>query len=209
MTNTRQARFLYDDYSTHQPVLYEVLLRTQGSVIEFGCGAGSTKLLHHFCEKYDRHLLSIDDDEEWLHKFRGFETPKHEFIYVKDWRVFLSSAGRRAWQYCDLAFVDNEPWAVRHWIIQAIRNTAKFVVLHDCDYFPGNDIFGKNIKQIDGIENKGLRTYDDIFKYYKEFFPLEPWPFPQTGPPTLLASNFEDCSWDINYEKYKNVELFF
>ncbi len=204
-----EARFVSDPYSTHQPVLYEALLRTNGAVIEFGCGEGSTKFLHLFCEKYERHLFSVDDDEEWLNKFRGFATPKHEFILVKDWRTFLSNPGRRVWQYCDVAFVDNEPWVVRHWTVQALRLTAKFVILHDCDYFPGNGIFGKNIRQIDGPLNVGERTYDDVFRYYKEFFPLDPWPYPGTGPPTLLGSNFEDCNWGINFAEYKDIELLF
>jgi len=205
----QKACFTYNPYGTHQPVLYEALLRTSGSVIEFGCGASSTRLLHEYCEKYKRHLFSIDDDKEWLDKFRGFATPRHEFIYVEDWRVFLSNSGRKAWQYCDIAFVDSEPWTVRHWAIQAVKQTAKYIILHDCDYFPGIGMFGKNVKQLDGSQNRGLRTYDDIFKYYKEFFPLDPWPYPPTGPPTLLASNFEDCSWEINFEKYTDTELFF
>lgn len=198
-----KARHTYSEYCTHQPVLYEALLRTSGPVVEFGCGYGSTMLMHQFCAKHDRQLYTLESDREWLAKFIEYATPQHSFIYVDDWSNALVDVRDEPWAHCDVALVDQHPWEARHLTIQAIKDTTKFIALHDCDYFPGNGIFGKSLKKLNGSKDRGLRTYDDIFKYYKEFFPLEPWPYPPTGPPTLLASNFESCDWDVDFKKYE------
>lgn len=198
-----KARHTYDPYSTHQPVLYEALLKTKGSVAEFGCGYGSTALLHRFCAKHNRQLFSLESNREWLAKFIEYATAQHEFIFVDDWGNALVDVRDEPWAYCDVALIDQDPWVARHWTIQAIKDTTKFIVLHDCDYFPEHGIFGKSLGKLNGSKDRGLRTYDDVFEYYKEFFPLEPWPYTPTGPPTLLASNFENCGWEMDFKKYE------
>ena len=199
-----KPRFLHDPFATHQPVLYEAVLCTTGPVIEFGCGHGSTPMLHHLCTRQNRKLLTLDTDKEWLDKFTGYATPQHAFIHVDNWDAALIGDDRVV-EPCDVAFVDQAPFEARYYTILAIRNTAKFIVLHDCDYFPDREMLGTTQVAICHAEQKGSRTYH--FKHYKEFFPLEPWPHPYTGPPTLLASNFESCDWDIDFEKYREEEL--
>ena len=198
-----------DAYSTHQPVLYEAISRTTGPVIEFGCGPGSTPLLHQYCADHDRDLLTLESDLEWYGMFIKYATPKHRLIYVSDWSTVLVGGMLTIlademliavpW---DVAFIDQAPFEARYATILALKDVAKFIVLHDCDYFPEHGIFGKNVRGLNGAQDRGLRTYDDTFRYYKEFFPPEPWPYARTGPPTLLASNFESCDWDIDFESY-------
>ncbi len=200
------ARFIYDPYSTHQPILYEALLRTSGTVVEFGCGEGSTKLLHRFCGEQNRQLFSFDNNRAWLNKYLGYTSPLHKFAFVENIDRFLAKTKYEAWRHCDVLLVDQSPMENRYEVIQALKSTAKFIVLHDCDFFPGCNIFGQNIAQLDGARQIGCRTYD-IFKYWKEFFPLEPWPHAQSGPPTLLASDFESCDWDIDFRDYETLEL--
>jgi len=200
-----KARHTYDSYSTHQPVLYEALLRTSGPVIEFGCGLGSTPLLHTFCARQCRELVSLESDEEWLGRFAEYVAPWHMFVHVDNWDNVLMSDEIVTSHY-SLALVDQSPWEARHTTILALRDVVKFIVLHDCDYFPEHRMFGESLRALNGPDDRGLRTYDDIFEHYKEFFPLEPWPYPRTGPPTLLGSNFEDCDWDVDFVKYELVE---
>lgn len=211
MTSQQKARYTYDSNGTHQPVLYEALLRTSGLALEFGCGHNSTKLMHRFCAEHDRPLISFEDEWEWLDKFIHLATPQHEFIFVEDWSELLVDVGKQPWMYCDVALIDQTgaPFTPRHWAVQLLKDTAKFIVLHDCDYFPEHNHFGKSLARLNGPQDRGERTYDDVFKHYREFFPLEPWLFPRTGPPTLLGSNFESCDWDVDYSKYENVELLF
>lgn len=54
-------RFFLDDWSTHQPVLYAIAMSTTGPIIEFGCGNGSTDLLHEICEKEGRTLITLEE----------------------------------------------------------------------------------------------------------------------------------------------------
>jgi len=183
-----KARFLHDPYGTHQPVLYEAVMRTSGPVVEFGIGYNSTPWLHKLCD--GRKLLSAETDIRWLLAFLHFASPgQHRFVLVKNLDALLRDIMAVPWS---VAFVDQGAWDDRVATVMALKDKARFIVLHDCDYFVTHS----------------LLEFDELFKYHKEFLPLEPWPYPRTGPPTLLASNFEDCDWDIDYEKYKGMECF-
>lgn len=202
-----KARHLYDEYATHQPVLYSALKRTGGPVIEFGCGYGSTPLLHNYCEIRKRELLSLDTDKDWIEQFADYASQWHTLAHVKGWEQVLSDdriVGRR-WA---VALVDQAPWEARHLTLMAIRYTARFIVLHDCDYYPEHELFGVQIAPLGGTANRGERTYDDMFKYWKEHFPLDPWPYERTGPPTLIGSNFEPCDWPVDFGAYPYEESF-
>lgn len=185
-----RARFVYDAYSTHQPVLYEAVVRTSGPVVEFGCGLGSTPLLYNLCAGH-RRLFTLDSNPDWLNKFACLASPWHRFVWVLDWDAILhvDYIALVSW---GVAFIDHSPWEARVTAVMALKDKARFIVLHDCDYFVTHDML----------------DFDELFKYHKVFPPLEPWPAP-TGPPTLLASNFEDCNWDIDYSKYTGKEEMF
>jgi len=199
------ARHLHDPYATHQPVLYVALLRTEGPVIEFGCGYGSTPLLHRVCKRHGRKLTTLENNRDWLDRFSEYATDWHQFVHATDWQTVLADI---VGQPYGLAFVDQAPFEARHATILTVKDTARFVVLHDCDYFPEHGLFGKPLAWINGTRDRGHRIYDDVFKHWQEFFPLEPWPYPPSGPPTLLASNFEPCDWEIDFEKFRHEDDF-
>lgn len=203
----KTPRFVWDWFSSHQPILYEALRRTSGMVVDFGCGEGSTELLHELCKPTERHLITFDNDMKYLSRYEHLKTSWHEIIFVEDWVTLLLTHEEKPWLNCDVALVDQMPWEARTLTVQVIKDHAKFVLVHDVDYFPGHGIFGYNRDPIDGAKHIGLRTYEDTFKYWKEFFPLEPWPYEPSGPPTLLGSNFLECDWDVDYEKYVENEL--
>ncbi len=200
----RKARHIYDGFSSHQPVLYEAVKRTEGAVLELGCGYGSTPMLHELCKKEGRKLLSLESNEEWLQQFSEYETSWHRFTHVTDWDTTLD---RISTEEYDVVFVDQDPYEARVSAIKVFKDKAKFIVLHDCHWFPEGGFFGKSIRKFGGPEDIGRRTYDDLFEYSKEFCPPGAYgrQYSEWGP-TLLASNFESCNWDIDYGDYELAE---
>ena len=205
-------RFFYDDWSTHQPVLHAVAISTEGSIIEFGCGYGSTDLLHEICERDGRLLITVEDNQDWLNKFatkyKGSEW--HKFFYVpgknqgdledpSHWIKFLNEAECLKDVSFDVCFIDQSPWLARYETLKKMKDMARFVIVHDVDYFPENGIFGTVIKSIKN-RMEGEFSFDDVFTHFRVYFPNHPWPA-DTGPPTLLGSNFDANFPPVDYSK--------
>jgi len=85
-----------DLWSTHLPVLVAVVAKTQGPVLELGCGHYSTRVLHALCgaqgrsgassepprEAQGRQLLTLDTNPGWLARFKDLESPIHRVVYT-------------------------------------------------------------------------------------------------------------------------------
>ena len=191
-----------NQFATHQPVLCTAIQLSQGPVAEFGCGYGSTPLLHAFCAARGRSVVTFESNMEWLEKIRPpYESDFHWFIPVTDWQTILQNPVVRntAW---GLIFVDQAPFEARLWTIKALRELPAYFVVHDCDYFPEHRLFGTAHRKLAGPDDLGLRTYEDVFTSSREYFPLHPWPYAPTGPPTLLGSNHFDCNIEIDFERF-------
>jgi len=211
-----------DPYVTHQPVLYEIAIKTTGPIIEFGTGYGSTDLLHEICKKNGRLLISVDDDQDWLQKFSkkylgdGYNEDNsgwHKFFYIPKvntndrqncdhWIAFLDNNELLKETHFDLCFVDQSPWQARLETVKRFRSKSKYVILHDCDYFPEHGFAGKTIQHAD-YNNRipGIYIFDDIISFSKLYYPLRPWPL-FSGAPTLLGSDYVSDFPEINYENY-------
>lgn len=199
-------------YCTHHPILFEVVSLTTGPIIEFGCGYGSTDFLHEMCKENKRVLISLDDDldriKRFKEKYQG-DSEWHKIIFVpgkpddiespEHWVKFLYEFLRNT--TFDLCVIDQHPWLGRYETLQFMKDKAKFIVLHDCDYFPRNGIFGRVIRPTIHFYAPGVFDFSDVFKWYKVYFPLYPWPG-ESGPPTLLGSNFEENLPDVDYYNY-------
>ena len=212
-------RFSWDCWSTHQPVLYAVAASTKGPIIEFGCGYGSTDLLHEICERNGRILITLEDDLTWMEKFaskyegRGYNKENsgwHKFFYVpgknqKDhenpahWVKFLNEFKLLDELNFDVCFIDQSPWLARYETLKKMKDKARFVIVHDVDFFPTRNIFGKVIKPIRN-RTEGEFDFSDVFSSFKVYFPKQPWPG-DTGPPTLLGSNFDSDFPLVDYSE--------
>jgi hypothetical protein len=197
-----------DLYCTHQPVLMEALKLSTGNVLELGCGFGSTELIHRYCKKHNRNVYTLESDLNWMVKLNQYKDKNHEFTYVNDWKSAIEKVANIEW---GLVFIDQGPcsvmgsWLARTLSFKTFREKADYLVLHDCDYFPENDLLGKCIRAKDpqkSLYDTGERCWDNEIKYWKEYQPRKMLCWTGTiftGPPTLLASNKHKIDTEVDF----------
>jgi hypothetical protein len=170
-----------DCYATHQLVLSEVLKRVTKPILELGAGDYSTPLIH----AHGGTILTVDDSKEWTRKYDNLKTKDHKFFCFDE--IQIRKFYEKDEQDWGLVFIDNGTWAARNEAVKKYKDTADYLILHDCDYYPKMSTFGKEIRPMNfRARDMGLRTYDDIFKYWIEFF-VQGWK--TQSPPTLVGSN--------------------
>lgn len=185
-------------FATHQPVLVDIYrkLSKEGAILELGSGLGSTELLHRLCLKDNRKLITVDDSAEWLSKYNEtFCSKNHSYIECRLDKI-IDNKDIVDNEY-ELVFIDQGEWLSRFETLKYFKDKARFIILHDSDYYPTKGVFGTCIKPLVPFEEPGIYDYSDQFKYFKEFWPIKPWPA-ESGAPTLLASNFESVDFDID-----------
>lgn len=190
-----------NDFYTHQPVLIQALKISTGDVLELGCGEGSTELIHRYCAKHNRNVVTVEDDSEWISRYRDrFTTDNHKFVHTNNWVESLDLFSKTHW---GLVFIDQQGWHNRVSSFRIMRDNADYIILHDCDYFPENGLMGFVVKPYSlSPYSVGERNWSDEIKYYKEFHPNKPlcWTGTKlTGPPTLLASNRHPCNISVDF----------
>ena len=134
-----------DPYATHQPVLFEVIKRTSGPILELGAGEHSTRQIHELAQ--GRKITTVDDDLEWLEKYLDLKSDSHNFILLSDFR------SSEKW---DVVFIDLHTWEQR---LPAIYDyiDSDYVVIHDADY-----MFAANILS----EAELKKLYKFTFEYF-------------------------------------------
>ena len=183
-----------DNYGSHRLVLAEVLKRTTKPILELGAGDFSTPLIH--IETKSKKIVTIDDSKMWLSKFWRLETDWHKLMVLDEEETMeFYKKDNVKW---GLVFIDNSTWELRFAAIMKYKDIADYIILHDCNYYPDNNIFGTTIEKINvKFRRKGIRDYSDVFKYWIEFFMHG---HRMESPPTLLGSN-KICLDDIAVDK--------
>lgn len=104
--------------SNHRIFLWEALKLTDGLVVEFGSGHGSTPFLREYCEKNDRTFESFENHPEWA-KVTGSNL-------ISDWNdIPLKKA--------DVLFIDHAPGERRKHELVIYKDAAKIIVIHDTE----------------------------------------------------------------------------
>ena len=127
------------DEATHQPILIEAIRQTKGAIIELGLGYSSTVLIHTIAG--DRLVCSIDDNIEWVDKFRYLETDTHQF------GVFSENIFEEIGKQFSVALIDLSTWDQRMFAIEKLRHFVDYVIIHDA-------------------QDRGLGRF---FKYWREY----------------------------------------
>jgi hypothetical protein len=187
-----------DSYTTHQPLLIEVLKNTTGNILECGCGDGSTILIREFLTN-NRKLYSIESNESWYNNYKYLQDDNH-ILYFNDatnedtdetgqkWVTFFDN-NLSDIQF-DIVFIDQSPWTSRIYTLNYYKDKAKYIIIHGIDYYPSNNIFGTILSEevISGKQKLTLDFSDIIEKSYLFYPPYEYYTC-FTGIPTLLCSN--------------------
>lgn len=124
---TTKEKFLkgLNDWNNHAPLLYLALEETKtGSVIEMGCGDGSTPQLHEYCTKRD--LYSFETDSEYLKRFEHLKRNNHHYIHITNWD--------RAKEICpdpSVILIDHAPGERRIIDVERFKDINGILVLHD------------------------------------------------------------------------------
>jgi hypothetical protein len=155
-------------YASHLPVLIKVISITDGPVLELGIGMFSTPYLHWACYSKKRELVSYENEQGYIARFKSYENDYHKLIFTDNWDNIKID---RPW---DMAFIDHEsrPNSRRSIEARRLANFAKYVVLHDTE-----------------------PSYDKEYKY-SEIYPLFKYryDFKDALPNTSVLSNFVDLT---------------
>jgi hypothetical protein len=175
-------------FSSHQPLLIHTLNTiTEGKVLEFGMGHNSTPLMSIICGMQGRELLSVETDEEWYNKFKGYKKQVHE-IQLIPYKIsknripapvqdpsklieYIISKGKYS-----VAFVDGAPAEFRQPVVVALKDVADYIIVHDTECV------------WQGLTN--CYAYDfSMFKHIHHF---------KTSPPTTcLLSNLKEINSEL------------
>lgn len=134
-----------DDYSSHLPMLWLALQNTIGhSVVELGCGKGSTKQLNKECKKTGRSFESYENIDIYADRY-----PKIT-IKINDYEnIYLHNPS--------VLFIDSAPGEQRKDLVELHKDNADVIVLHD------TEIGARNIYGITDVLNS--------FKYRLDYTP--------------------------------------
>jgi hypothetical protein len=169
-----------DPYATHQKFLEWYINKTSGDIIEFGTGHGSTGFILDIIKNTNRKLISLENNKVWLNQMKSLykSNDNHKYIFVEDWETTINSLDKNAYS---IVFIDQNPWIARQWTMDYFKDTADYVIIHDVDYFPNNNLFGKVVSEFEF-------DFSDFFNSYRVYYPDIPWPA-SSGPPTLVGTN--------------------
>jgi len=113
-----------NDWDSHRPLLYISLVNSsQNTVLEFGCGEGSTELILFSSKNFQRPFYSFETNPEYAEKFKEFGV-----IYVDDY-LSLENFTDKA----NVVFVDAAPAEARKGIINIWKDKSDIIVVHDSE----------------------------------------------------------------------------
>jgi len=139
--------------ASHQPILFEVIKNTKGSILELGAGESSTRQIHKLAK--GREILTIDDNQEWAFMYSGLKE-NHRFIYLKPselYNYFKDDKNNWSVVLVDLSTSDERMIAIQNYSI-----TSDYVIVHDSQSL--------NVAQ--------------FFKYWRQFSIKDHSDYPQT-----------------------------
>ena len=180
-------------YGTHKYIVKKILTNLSKkqkslTIVEVGSGESSTKVFADFAKNNNHFFYSFETNKEYflkiIKKIKIESTEKYSvnLKFIENYDMVKNFKNN-----IDFLFIDCAPWESRVSLLNYFKKKAKIIIIHDCDYFPNNKMFGKLVRPINNIKDTGYRNYDDVFSSWYEYFPRRF--HSKTGPPTLIGSN--------------------
>ena len=114
-------------YNSHRPVLKVALTNiTEGTIIEFGMGEGSTEILSMAAKEQERRFISYENNPEWYAKMVRLHSPYNNLKFVTDW-------DKASIIKCAILFVDHAPAERRKIEIERFKGKAEVIIVHDTE----------------------------------------------------------------------------
>lgn len=111
------------DYDSHRPMLWMALEHIKpGLAVEFGCGYGSTQLLHRYCQMQARNFISFETNAEYAKKFPTIVTKIGDYFW----------ANAHNNEPVTIVFIDSAPGEQRAALLKYWANTPVLIV-HDTE----------------------------------------------------------------------------
>lgn len=156
-------------WGSHLPVLMKLVYETTGDVLELGMGLYSTPFLHWACYP-NRTLFSYESDRECYELNKQYKNGlQHQVFYVENWNdAFIDRGSSHIW---DVALVDHAPSQRRVVEIERLKDSAKYIVVHDTQ------------------RNKRFCNFESIYPLFKYRYD-----YTKAVPYTTVLSNFVDVS---------------
>lgn len=108
-----------NNWDNHKPLLLLGLELTQGLVIEFGSGDGSTPFLRRYCRRNDRPFETWESNKAWAEKMGS--------NYTSSWEL------QSVYRECGLFFCDHSPGEHRKDAVSKFADKADIIVVHDTE----------------------------------------------------------------------------
>lgn len=179
-------------YYTHQKYLIQLLNSFNYDKIvkclEFGTGDGSSSVFYDYCKKETNiNVLAFEHDLNWLNTVsEKYKLPNYTFNHV-NWGD-LDYNNLKSDTY-DLVFVDQGDWDARIKTIDELKNSSKYIILHDYCYYNGFRGFEIPLSEKD----KYLTVSKGSFFYEKYGDEFELSTGVELFPPTLIMKNKIIC----------------
>jgi len=120
-----------DSNDNHRLLLWCALNVTDGNVVEFGSGWGSTSYLREYCKQSGRSFETYDNGEEWA------KLHKSTFVPDNNWESINPKGS--------VILIDHAPGEQRHIDIKRLVDNFDIFVVHDTEPFGQGDYRYNNI----------------------------------------------------------------
>lgn len=159
-------------WGSHQPVLIHVLNTiSNGDVIEFGMGYGSSPLVSTFCNRQGRFLISLENNARWIRRFKGLHANVRLFRDIE----ILSGTSQFLHRNYTIALVDAHPAGLRQVFLDKMCDKVDYFIVHDTEDYLGI-----------GIDKREDPYHYDFSRFRHQYH------FDTVHPTTSLLSNLEE-----------------